>query len=380
MAEAREGCGGAGSLEAELTCPICLGLYREPALLSCGHNFCRQCIENVLRSQGPRMCPTCRAPLEPTVKLQNNFQLGNIVEAFQATTSEAPQARRKDPQKAKGSKKGKTGVVPCEYCLDGPQPAVKTCLACDVSMCKAHLRKHNAKSFQQEHVLVEVGVGRAEDRRCPEHGKPLEFFCLREDECICVLCSIAGAHKGHEVVTMKEGRDRQLVRSCSLPMAPALGERKGESRRRGGRAFTGNGDGCEGSPAAAPGISSPSQQRAKGALCWNWLFIPSCVSPEQCGQLSRGRRAHKGVWGWPGQAWLGPSRCGDVAEAARVPVQCRDCQPPSLPCSWLALRSILAGIRKSLPPQSPGDATATVLWVGRGFALPRSFPWALSMW
>lgn len=278
MAKAREGYGGAGSLEAELTCPICLGLYREPVSLSCGHNFCRQCIKNTLgaqqHSQGPYTCPMCRVHLGPTVELQNNFQLGNIVEAFQATASKG--------QQEEGFEKGKTGVVPCEYCLDRPQPAVKTCLVCNVSLCKAHLNKHNAKASQQEHILVEVGADEAQERRCPEHGKLLECYCQNEDKCICVLCSIAGAHKGHEVITMKEERDKQLVRSSSLPMAPALAAGKGESRRKGGRAFTGHGEGCEGSPAAAPGISSPPQQ-GTGALCWNLLFIPSCVLPEQCG-------------------------------------------------------------------------------------------------
>ncbi|XP_068885157.1 E3 ubiquitin/ISG15 ligase TRIM25-like isoform X1 [Aphelocoma coerulescens] len=204
MAKAREGCGGAGSLEAELTCPICLGLYREPVSLSCGHNFCRQCIKNMLgaqqHSQGPYTCPMCRVHLGPTVELQNNFQLGNIVEAFQASASKG--------QEDEGSEK----VVPCEYCLDEFQLAVKTCLVCNVSLCQAHLSKHNAKASQQEHILVEVGAGEAQERRCPEHGKLLECYCQEEEKCICVLCSIAGAHKGHEVITMKEGRDKQLVK------------------------------------------------------------------------------------------------------------------------------------------------------------------------
>ncbi|XP_048175375.1 E3 ubiquitin/ISG15 ligase TRIM25-like isoform X2 [Corvus hawaiiensis] len=208
MAKAWEGCGGAGSLEAELTCPICLGLYREPVSLSCGHSFCRQCIKNMLgaqqHSQGPYTCPMCRIHLGPTVELQNNFQLGNIVEAFQASASKR--------QEDEGSEKGKTRVVPCEYCLDGFQEAVKTCVVCNVSLCQAHLSKHNAKASQQEHILVEVGAGEAEERRCPEHGKLLECYCQEEEKCICVLCSIAGAHKGHEVITMKEERDKQLVK------------------------------------------------------------------------------------------------------------------------------------------------------------------------
>uniref|UniRef100_A0A8C3DN90 Uncharacterized protein n=1 Tax=Corvus moneduloides TaxID=1196302 RepID=A0A8C3DN90_CORMO len=118
------------SCSAELTCPICLGLYRDPVSLNCGHSFCRQCIKNMLgaqqHSQGPYTCPMCRVHLGPTVELQNNFQLGNIVEAFQASASKR--------QEDEGSEKGKTRVVPCEYCLDGFQEAVKTCVVCNVSL------------------------------------------------------------------------------------------------------------------------------------------------------------------------------------------------------------------------------------------------------
>ncbi|XP_032929415.1 E3 ubiquitin/ISG15 ligase TRIM25-like, partial [Catharus ustulatus] len=216
MAKAQEGCGGAGSLEAELTCPICLGVYQEPVSLACGHNFCRPCIEEVLgmqqNSQGLSTCPTCRARLGPGMNLQKNFKLANIVEVFQATASKGQQAGKESLQQGKGSTKGRTGVVPCEHCLDGSQPAVKTCLVCEASLCQAHLSKHNATDFHQEHVLVEVGAGKEEERRCRDHGKLLECYCLGEEMCICVLCSIAGAHKGHEVITMKEARDKELVK------------------------------------------------------------------------------------------------------------------------------------------------------------------------
>ncbi|XP_053812374.1 E3 ubiquitin-protein ligase Midline-1-like isoform X5 [Vidua chalybeata] len=212
MAKAREGCGGAGSLEAELTCPICLELYEEPMSLSCGHNFCRPCIEEALYSQCLWTCPTCMADLGVTLELQSNFKLGNIVEAFKATTSKGQQARRESLQQDEGAEKEKTDVVPCEQCLDGPQPAVKTCLICEASLCQAHLSKHNARDFHQEHILVEVGTGKAEERRCRDHGKLLECYCLREERCICVLCSVAGDHKGHEVITMKEGHDEELVK------------------------------------------------------------------------------------------------------------------------------------------------------------------------
>ncbi|KAL2299197.1 hypothetical protein Nmel_013839 [Mimus melanotis] len=216
MAEAQEGSGGAGSLEAELTCPICLAVYQEPVLLLCGHNFCRQCIEELLgtqqRSQGLSTCPTCRALLGPGMKLQKNLKLANIVEAFQATTaSKGQQAGKESLQQGTDPTKGKSGVVPCDHCLDGSQPAVKTCLVCEASLCQAHLSKHNAKGFHQGHILVEVGEGKAEERRCQDHGKLLECYCLKEETFICMLCSIAGAHKGHKVITMKEARDKELI-------------------------------------------------------------------------------------------------------------------------------------------------------------------------
>ncbi|XP_065500312.1 E3 ubiquitin/ISG15 ligase TRIM25-like [Caloenas nicobarica] len=208
MAKAREEFGGGASLEDELSCPICLSLYRNPVLLSCGHSFCKPCIQKTLsaqrQSKAPYSCPVCKLQLGCILELQKNFQLCNIVETFLATTSK----RQQDEGSAEGKKEEE---VPCDYCLDWSQPAVKTCLSCDASLCQAHLNKHNAKASQQDHVLVEVGTGGgAAERRCPEHGRLLECFCQDEGQYICVLCSIAGHHKRHSVVTLKEAHDEQL--------------------------------------------------------------------------------------------------------------------------------------------------------------------------
>uniref|UniRef100_A0A803W9C0 B box-type domain-containing protein n=1 Tax=Ficedula albicollis TaxID=59894 RepID=A0A803W9C0_FICAL len=87
--------------------------------------------------------------------------------------------------------------------------------------------------------LGREGLGRERVGRegCQDHGKLLECYCLREETCICMLCSIAGAHKGHEVITMKEARDQELVRSSSLAMVPVLALRKGGKPQEGRRGF-----------------------------------------------------------------------------------------------------------------------------------------------
>ncbi|XP_014803197.1 PREDICTED: E3 ubiquitin/ISG15 ligase TRIM25-like isoform X2 [Calidris pugnax] len=207
MAKAEEGPGGCASLQDELSCPICLCLYRNPVSLICGHSFCKQCIQKALgaqqQSKAPYSCPMCKLQLGPILELQKNFQLSSIVEAFLATSSQG--------QQGKGAAEGEKEVVPCDFCLDWCQPAVKTCLICDASLCQAHLNKHNAKASQRYHILVEVGAGgAAEERRCSEHGRLLECYCQDEGEYICVLCCITGGHKGHSVVTLKEVHDRQL--------------------------------------------------------------------------------------------------------------------------------------------------------------------------
>ncbi|XP_009316764.1 PREDICTED: E3 ubiquitin/ISG15 ligase TRIM25-like isoform X1 [Pygoscelis adeliae] len=207
MTNAREEFGGGASLEDELSCPICLCLYRNPVSLSCGHSFCKQCVQKALsaqqQSKAPYSCPMCKLQLGPILELQKNFQLCSIVEAFLATTSKG--------QQGKGSAEEKKELVPCDFCLDWSQPAVKTCLICDASLCQAHLNKHNAKASQQDHILVEVGAGSvAEERRCLEHGRLLECYCQDEGQYICMLCSIAGCHKGHSIITLKEAHDNQL--------------------------------------------------------------------------------------------------------------------------------------------------------------------------
>uniref|UniRef100_A0A8C4UYH8 Uncharacterized protein n=1 Tax=Falco tinnunculus TaxID=100819 RepID=A0A8C4UYH8_FALTI len=229
MAKAKEGYGRGASLEDELSCPICLCLYRDPVLLSCGHSFCKQCIQKALSAQqqpkATYSCPVCQLQLGPILDLQKNFQLCSIVEAFLATTSKEQQDKSSAEEKE---------VVPCDFCLDWSQPAVKTCLNCDASLCQAHLNKHNAKASQQDHVLVEVGAGGlVEERKCLEHGRLLECYCQDDGQYICMLCSIAGCHKGHNIISLKETHDRQLgelmdivtwLQECKSTLATALEE------------------------------------------------------------------------------------------------------------------------------------------------------------
>uniref|UniRef100_H3AUH9 RING-type domain-containing protein n=1 Tax=Latimeria chalumnae TaxID=7897 RepID=H3AUH9_LATCH len=185
----------AQDLEEELNCSICLSIYTDPVLLGCGHNFCRECIEQVFDNanalRNGYFCPECKTFFQQKPVLQKNFKLYNIVERFAAT--QLTQA---------------TSIL-CDFCLSEPLIAIKTCVNCEASLCMQHLRKHSEKATRKNHVLVEPTNSLAK-RKCSEHGKLIEYYCNNDKTCICVTCCVAGPHKGHNIETLKNAYAQKL--------------------------------------------------------------------------------------------------------------------------------------------------------------------------
>uniref|UniRef100_A0A672RN37 Uncharacterized protein n=1 Tax=Sinocyclocheilus grahami TaxID=75366 RepID=A0A672RN37_SINGR len=72
-------------LALELSCAICLQLYRDPVALPCGHNYCLGCIQNAASAEDPkslRRCPECREEYDSPEALPKNFKLSSIVDGF----------------------------------------------------------------------------------------------------------------------------------------------------------------------------------------------------------------------------------------------------------------------------------------------------------
>ncbi|XP_053577556.1 E3 ubiquitin/ISG15 ligase TRIM25-like [Bombina bombina] len=178
-------------LREELTCSICLSIYTDPVTLSCGHNFCLGCIESVLGTQersGVYTCPQCRETFNTKPKLQRNITLCNIVINLHPTQ---PENRE-------------TGIF-CTYCVHSPVPAVKSCLHCEASLCDTHLRVH---SKSEEHVLTEPTTSWG-NRKCSIHKELLKYYCSKDAACICVSCSLAGEHRGHQVELLNEASEKK---------------------------------------------------------------------------------------------------------------------------------------------------------------------------
>ncbi|MBN3319807.1 NF7O factor, partial [Atractosteus spatula] len=164
MAQAPASLETTSALAAELECPVCLELFRDPLLLDCGHNVCRACVAAVLRGGGggggggggrggaaaSALCPECRAAVPDPASLKTNRALRNL----------ADRARQLLPSEA-GDRGGRVGP--------GPGP----------------------------------GSGSWADR-CPQHGEKPEFYCDTDRRLTCRACRDTGDHDGHAVRPLAE--------------------------------------------------------------------------------------------------------------------------------------------------------------------------------
>ncbi|XP_041049653.1 E3 ubiquitin/ISG15 ligase TRIM25-like isoform X1 [Carcharodon carcharias] len=175
------------ALEDELTCAECLQVYQDPVILPCQHSFCLKCIKRVwAHTAGPGRfeCPQCRRKFNSRPSLERNFTLCNIVEKY--NHSQPP-----------------VGHVACDYCDSNPNPAVKTCLKCEISLCSPHLKPHLRNKAFSGHTLIEP-VSDLTGRQCPDHKEIQKFYCKDDEECVCVSCAIIGKHKSHTLLSLDE--------------------------------------------------------------------------------------------------------------------------------------------------------------------------------
>ncbi|KAM5134904.1 E3 ubiquitin-protein ligase TRIM58-like [Mantella aurantiaca] len=179
------------NLRRDLTCSICLDVYKDPATLRCGHSFCLVCIYRLLRKQDLSRiytCPQCRKRFWSRPAPNKNITLHTIAERFH--TSRLDQDRN---------------AIFCTYC-DFSVLAVRSCQQCETSMCATHLRKHNEKV---EHILLPP-TAELWKRRCPVHGKIMEYFCTEDSVCICATCRLDGEHIGHQTESVEEASEKKL--------------------------------------------------------------------------------------------------------------------------------------------------------------------------
>uniref|UniRef100_A0A3P9M712 Tripartite motif containing 47 n=1 Tax=Oryzias latipes TaxID=8090 RepID=A0A3P9M712_ORYLA len=131
-------------LKKELTCPICLEVFKDPVILKCGHNFCRFCICLHWDENGGDygfQCPQCR-----TVFSKRTFTKNYLVQNLVA----------------------KLDDLECLGSSPTPSKPVKA------------------------------------DGKCEQHGEELKLYCQTDKRPICVVCRESRAHRHHKVAPVPE--------------------------------------------------------------------------------------------------------------------------------------------------------------------------------
>ncbi|XP_040904485.1 zinc-binding protein A33-like isoform X2 [Toxotes jaculatrix] len=158
-------------LQSELTCPVCLELFRDPVILECGHHFCQVCIIQCWEAKADELsnCPKCRKSCAR--KLRPNSLLCNVVDSVR-------RARAMD------TAAGITGRDP-ESELEEPEEREPGSSMCSVASSIGYWPR--------------LGMD-----MCEEHEEKLKLYCEDDQLPICLVCGMSRDHKTHNVIPITE--------------------------------------------------------------------------------------------------------------------------------------------------------------------------------
>ncbi|XP_028830129.1 E3 ubiquitin-protein ligase TRIM69 [Denticeps clupeoides] len=158
-------------LSRDLTCSICLDLFKQPVSLPCDHTFCKACISNYWagpRGQGQGgagSCPQCRKVFSGQTYRPNRI-VANIVESY--------------------------------------------CQGLE----------------EQDDLHVDRGIGGAHATptpRCSRHREELKLYCEEDQELVCLVCGLSQDHRNHTMSSIQEA-EQSYRASLSGTMSALQGE------------------------------------------------------------------------------------------------------------------------------------------------------------
>ncbi|XP_028979206.2 E3 ubiquitin-protein ligase TRIM58 isoform X1 [Esox lucius] len=194
--------------EQELTCSICLDLFRNPVSTPCGHNFCQGCIGGYWASSATCTCPLCKHAFQERPQLSINRVLAHISKNYKEALYGVEKPDMLDTDKTPGvitnGNPFLEEIITCDVCTGKKQEAISSCLTCTASYCQTHVQPHLTTPFYANHRLLDPQEA-LRGRTCPLHHRLLEVYCRTDQTCICAICVLED-HRTHRTVSVQTER------------------------------------------------------------------------------------------------------------------------------------------------------------------------------
>ncbi|XP_043942134.1 zinc-binding protein A33-like [Protopterus annectens] len=120
----------------DLICPVCLEVFNQPVILECGHNYCKNCIDQFWDHEDKPQCPECRSVCLGS-RYTINRLLSRLVEKTHSLALRQNVDRSTDPEKQ---------VQLCEIHKEGLKLFCEDCLSSVCLICRDS-QKHRGHSF-----------------------------------------------------------------------------------------------------------------------------------------------------------------------------------------------------------------------------------------
>ncbi|XP_069109416.1 E3 ubiquitin-protein ligase TRIM56-like [Argopecten irradians] len=177
----------------DLNCSICLDVLNDPRILSCGHTFCFECIQNAYTASHLThgICPLCQetyfVPRRDIGNLRRNFTVNNVLHTLQSADCR------------------------CAVCQSHDGKLI--CSKCKLNLCRHCSRrdtiKCNHELLQREELdsrpfLRDVIQGSRSKQTCSSHpDNDVKFFCHTCKRVMCYTCRLL-EHPHHVTVEINE--------------------------------------------------------------------------------------------------------------------------------------------------------------------------------
>ncbi|KAK7884073.1 hypothetical protein WMY93_027196 [Mugilogobius chulae] len=161
--------------EEQLLCSICLEIFTAPVTTSCGHNFCKICINRHWDGNLQYNCPVCKQDFSSRPRIQVNTVLAEMVFEFRHESHDYDSDFDSDEETVSSEpRSAAAGEVDCDLCPEPSLRALKSCLVCLASYCQSHLQPHLTNPRLKKHQLIQP-LPNLEEHICLKHNQPLEL-------------------------------------------------------------------------------------------------------------------------------------------------------------------------------------------------------------